>query len=175
MAEARRRAMNKAALRKGVGTDVRIRPIAKRFDGGPGGALLPSQDDDWRIQGFHPNGITISNNRVPYQAVLGFDQVREFMTDPGRGIGYGFLILKVHLNIGGNFLWTEPILPEARSRRTRLTGDLRATLHLANMSNGVPAMAGASVSARRHSAAGLSMLACFALVGLMLRAIESRR
>jgi hypothetical protein len=35
--------MHRQALKKSVGQRVRIRPIAKRFDGGPGGPELPQQ------------------------------------------------------------------------------------------------------------------------------------
>ena len=103
--------MNKAALKKNVGHHMRIRPMAKRFVGGPTGPQLPPVDDDWTVQGFEKDGIRISNTATGHGTVLGFDHIREFTTDPVRGQGYGTLILKTQVHIGGNHLWTEPIGP----------------------------------------------------------------
>jgi len=101
--------MNKAELKKNVGHHVRLRPMAKRFVGGPTGPQLPPVDDDWLIQGFEKNGVRISNNATGHGTVLGFDHIREFATEPVRGQGYGMLILKSQLHIGGCSLWIEPI------------------------------------------------------------------
>ena len=103
--------MNKAELKKNVGHHVRLRPMAKRFVGAPTGPQLPPVDDDWLIQGFEKNGLRISNNATGHGTVLGFDHIREFATDPVRGQGNGTLILKSQVHIGGNSLWTEPIVP----------------------------------------------------------------
>ncbi len=103
--------MNKAALKKNVGHHARIRPMAKRFGGGPTGPRLPPVDDDWTIQGYERDGIRISNNATGHGTLLGFDHIREFTTDPVRGQGYCTLILKVQLHIGGCSLWAEPIGP----------------------------------------------------------------
>jgi hypothetical protein len=101
--------MNKAELKKNAGHHVRLRPMAKRFAGGPTGPQLPPVDDDWLIQGFEKNGVRISNNATGHGTVLGFDHIREFATDPVRGHGYGMLVLKSRLHIGGCSLWIEPI------------------------------------------------------------------
>lgn len=100
--------MNKTALKKNVGHHVRIRPMAKRFAGGPGGLQLPPVDDPWQVQGSEKDGLRISNTATGHGTVLGFDHIREFMTDPAGGQGDGLFILKSQLNIGGNSLWTEP-------------------------------------------------------------------
>src|SRR5437899_9198832 len=78
---------------------------------GPTGPQLPGVDDDWAIQGFEKDGIRISNTATGHGTLLGFDHIREFTTDPVRGQGYGTLILKTQVHIGGNHLWTEPIGP----------------------------------------------------------------
>jgi hypothetical protein len=101
--------MNKAELKKNVGHHVRLRPMAKRFVGGRTGPQLPPVDDDWLIQGFEKDGVRISNNATGHGTVLGFDHIREFATDPVRGHGYGMLILKSQVHIGGCSLWIEPI------------------------------------------------------------------
>ena len=103
--------MNKAALKKNVGRHMKLRPMAKRFVGGPTGPQLPPVDDDWGIQGFEKDGIRISNTATGHGTLLGFDHIREFTTDPVLGEGYGTLILKTQVHIGGNHLWTEPIGP----------------------------------------------------------------
>jgi hypothetical protein len=86
---------------------VRIRPIVKRFCG-TGGPQLPPVDDDWLIQLVADDGLRVSNNNTGHGTILGYDQVHHFMSDPDRGVGYGFLILNVQIHIGGNRLWTEP-------------------------------------------------------------------
>ena len=103
--------MNKSALKKNVGHRVRLRPMAKRFLGGPTGLQLPPVDDDWLIQGIDKDGIRISNTATDHGTVLGFDHIREFTTDPARREGEGLLILKSQLHIGGCSLWVEPITP----------------------------------------------------------------
>jgi hypothetical protein len=103
--------MNKAALKKNVGHHMKLRPMAKRFADGPTGPQLPPVDDDWLIQGVEKDGIRISNTATDHGTLLGFDHIREFTTDPVRGHGYGTLILKTQVHIGGYHLWTEPIGP----------------------------------------------------------------
>jgi hypothetical protein len=63
--------MNKSELKKNVGHHVRLRPMAKRFAGGPTGPQLPPVNDDWLIQGFERNGVRISNNATGHGTVLG--------------------------------------------------------------------------------------------------------
>src|ERR1035441_8991004 len=101
--------MNKIELKKNVGHHVRMRPMAKRFVGGHSGPQLPPVDDDWLIQGVEKDGIRISNSMTGHGTFLGFDHIREFSTDPVRGQGYGLLILKSQLHIGGCSLWTDSI------------------------------------------------------------------
>ncbi|WP_321476623.1 hypothetical protein [uncultured Paludibaculum sp.] len=103
--------MNKNELKKDLGQHVRLRPMAKRFVGGPSGPQVPPVDDDWLIQAVDKTGIRISNGATGHGTVLGYDHIREFTTDPVRGQGYGTLILKTQVHVGGNHLWTEPIGP----------------------------------------------------------------
>lgn len=90
---------------------VRFRPVPQRFDGGPGGTPLPSIDRDWIIGPLTEKGFVMYQVGVPYAFVLGFDHIREFVSDPTRGDEYGLLVLKVQVNTGGDRVWVEPILP----------------------------------------------------------------
>lgn len=102
--------MNKNELKKNLGHSVKLRPMAKRFAGGPEGPQLPPVDDEWMIQGIDQQGVRISRNNT-HSLVLGFDHIREFTTDPARGGRDGILILKSQVSIGGNSMWVEPIGP----------------------------------------------------------------
>jgi hypothetical protein len=93
--------MNRSALRKSEGMVVRLRPIAKRFDGGPGGWPLPDMDDDWRIGTISDEGVPISSLRTDHGTTLGYDHIHHFTSDPQRGERYGFLTLTVQVHIGG--------------------------------------------------------------------------
>jgi hypothetical protein len=90
---------------------VKFYPPVQRFDGGPGGRPLPFVDREWIIGPEMPNGMMMYQVGVPYGFVLGFDQVREFMTDPLAGEGHGCLLLKVQVNTGGDHVWTVPLDP----------------------------------------------------------------
>ena len=64
---------------------LRLRPIPKRYDGGPQGQELPA-------------------------LVLNWDNILEYSSDPIRGERYGFLHLKVQLHMGGDQIWVEPLV-----------------------------------------------------------------
>ena len=101
--------MNKAAFKKNIGSRLRLKPISKRFVGGPTGPQLPPVDDDWLVQGFEKDGgVRISNSATGHGTVLARDQVHHFSEDSERGKGSGTITLNTQLNIGGNALWTEP-------------------------------------------------------------------
>jgi hypothetical protein len=100
--------MNKQALRKNEWTQVRIRPIASRFDGGKGKPALPPEDDDWMITNVGPDGVQIENTRTKHGTCLGYEHIHHYTSDPNRRGGYGFLSLTVQVNIGGDDLWIEP-------------------------------------------------------------------
>jgi hypothetical protein len=102
--------MNKSALKKSVGRRVRIRPIAKRFKGGPGGLPLPPVDDIWIISRHQEDGIWIDNTVTHHGTLLRFDQIYDYLSDSLVGQESGFLNLKAQVNIGGNHLWIEPTL-----------------------------------------------------------------
>ena len=96
---------------------VRLRPIAKRFDGGPDGSELPSIDDDWRVGILTDEGLPISNTRTDHGTTLGYEHIHHFTSDPQRGAQYGFLTLTVQVHIGGCHLWIEPnVRPEIVDR-----------------------------------------------------------
>jgi hypothetical protein len=99
--------MNKSALKNNAWTQVRIRPVAKRFFGAEG-PQLPPVDDTWVLEGVDDSGVRIRNTVTQHRPLLGFDQVHHYATDLGRGAGNGFLILNTQLHIGGSALWTEP-------------------------------------------------------------------
>jgi hypothetical protein len=99
--------MLKSAIKKLERSVVRIRPIAKRFNG-RGGPRLPDMDDEWRIQQVLDQGVGIQNIRTDHGTVLGYDHIHHWTSDPARGKTYGFLILNVQIHIAGNHLWIEP-------------------------------------------------------------------
>ena len=68
-------------------------------------------DDDWLLQEVEDNGVRIRNIRTDHVAVLGFDQIRDYVTDPKRefdGLRHGFLELRVQLFLRGPELAIEP-------------------------------------------------------------------
>lgn len=99
--------MNKSRMKKNAWSQVRLRPVAKRFLGADG-PQLPPVDDDWLIQGVEDAGVRLSNNHTGHGTVLGWDQIHHYATDPDRGEQNGFLILNTQVSIGGNSLWCEP-------------------------------------------------------------------
>jgi hypothetical protein len=79
----------------------------------PPGAPLHEADREWIIGPEMPGGMMMNCVNIPYGFVLGFDQIREFISDPIRGEGHGFLVLKLQVNTGGDHVWTEPLDPSA--------------------------------------------------------------
>lgn len=164
--------MNKSELKKNAGHHVKLRPMAKRFAGGPSGPQLPPVDDDWLIQGVEKTGVRISNSATGHGTVLGFDHIREFTTDTVRGQGYGVLILKTQLHIGGRNLWTEPITPGLsvpdpfqNVRGWQRTND---AAYLQNLTRTTPVT---PQSGGGNPAVGLAFLACLLVaVGLLANA-----
>jgi len=102
--------MNKEQLRKSIGQYVRIRPQAEHFDGSK---ELPTLDDDWII-GRVDAHVELSNTRTGDTAILGFDHIHSYYSDPGRdsgGVKYGFLQLNVQVSVGGRPCKIEPLPP----------------------------------------------------------------
>jgi hypothetical protein len=89
---------------------VRLRPIPRRFDGGPHGRELPPLDRDWLIAQVTKDGVPISLQETGHGITLNWDNILEYSSDPARGDRYGFLLLKVQLNMGGTQMWVEPLL-----------------------------------------------------------------
>jgi hypothetical protein len=103
--------MNKEQLMKcSWKKHVRLRPIPRRFNGGPKGEELPALDRDWQIGQVSKEGVPISLNATGHGITLNWDNIREYSSDPARGDRYGFLLLKIQLNIGGNEIWIEPFV-----------------------------------------------------------------
>ncbi len=101
--------MNRSALRKNLYSRVRIRPIAKRYNGD---MELQRLDHDWIIERVDDAGVLVRNIRTKHVTTLGYDHIHHFTTDPDRsmqGIAFGFLTLNIQVHIGdGNRLWVEP-------------------------------------------------------------------
>ena len=102
--------MNKDQLAKSKGSRIRLRPIAKRFEDN---RELPPIDDDWIIEFVDKNkGVNIFNVRTNHTTALGFDHIREFISDPNRDrdeLKHGFLKLKVQISLCGNTVKIEPL------------------------------------------------------------------
>jgi hypothetical protein len=103
--------MNKQALKNSEGMYVRIRPIAKRLEGGKGGIELDPIDHDWIIGESLGAGVQIRSALFRHVTTLGRDHIHEFKSDPDRGPRYGFLILSVQIHVSGDEVWIEPIRP----------------------------------------------------------------
>jgi hypothetical protein len=99
--------MNKGQLKKMLGYHVQLRPISKRYDGTQ---ELSQLDDDWTVRRVD-EVIELSNNRVPYSVSLGLDHIHSYTSNPGRGVGHGFLQLRVQLCLRGNDIDVEPLPP----------------------------------------------------------------
>ena len=69
-------------------------------------------DDDWLVQEVEDKlGVRIRNIRTDHVALLGFDQIRAYTSDPKReydGLRHGFLELRVQLFLRGADLVIEP-------------------------------------------------------------------
>jgi hypothetical protein len=73
--------MNKAMLRKSEWKmRVRLRPIPRRFDGGPTGPELPQLDREWRFGNVQKEGVLLYHIGTPHVFLLGFDRIRSFMS-----------------------------------------------------------------------------------------------
>lgn len=88
---------------------VRLRPIPRRFNGGPSGEELPALDRDWQICQVTKDGVPIQLHETGHGITLNWDNILEYSSDPARGARYGFLMLKVQLHMGGNQIWIEPL------------------------------------------------------------------
>jgi hypothetical protein len=103
--------MNKDQLKKVVGSQVRLRPVAKRFSGDQ---ELDALDDDWGVDGVTDIAVQLSNCSTGHVAVLGPDHIHSYLSDPARDIGgmrRGFLQLRVQVLLRGRELAIEPLAP----------------------------------------------------------------
>lgn len=100
--------MQRKGLEKCIGQRVRLRPVARRFDGD---VELPKLDDDWIIQRVSKEGAHLLNTRTGHCPTLGVDHIYTYSTDPDRSRGnelHGVLRLLVQLVLRGNEVLTEP-------------------------------------------------------------------
>lgn len=101
-------AVTKSKLAKCIHHRVRLRPPARRFRGV---TELRIMDDDWLVQEVEDEQVRIRNIRTDHVALLGFNQVSDYVTDPKRefdGLRHGFLELKVQVFLRGSELVIEP-------------------------------------------------------------------
>ena len=80
-------------------------------------------DDDWLLQEVEDKEVRIRNIRTDHVAVLGFDQITDYVADPKLefdGLRLGFLELRVQVFLRGAELVIEPrpSSPRARVPRT---------------------------------------------------------
>lgn len=98
--------MNKKMLQKIIGKKVRIRPTPYELTM----SGLKIINEPWFVEkGTTEDSIEISNSVTGHSKQMGFDHVKEFMTDPQFG-SYGILILKSQIIIDGNTVLIEPIV-----------------------------------------------------------------
>ena len=112
-------AVNKTKLVKYIHHRVRLRPPARRFRGV---TELRIMDDDWLLQEVEEKQVRIRNIRTDHVALLGFDQISEYVADPKRefdGLRHGFLELRVQLFLRGPELVIEPRPSSAKSPAPR--------------------------------------------------------
>jgi hypothetical protein len=106
--------MKKDQIKKNLNHRVKLRPVARRFDGN---GKLDQLDDDWIIESCTDEGVRIKNIRTDHTTMLGFDQIHSYMSDPNRnygGIKHGFLTLHGQLHIHG---WKVSFEPTERPER----------------------------------------------------------
>lgn len=102
--------MNKEYLKKIVGHQVRLRPIARRRSA----EELPRIDDYWVVQSADDKRIQLSNVRTGHVAILGTDHVHSYLSDPAQDavdIRRGFVWLRVQLTLRNGDLEIEPLPP----------------------------------------------------------------
>jgi hypothetical protein len=68
-------------------------------------------DDDWLLQEVEDKEVRVRNIRTDHVAVLGFNQISDYVADPKRefdGLRHGFLELRVQVFLRGPELVIEP-------------------------------------------------------------------
>jgi hypothetical protein len=108
--------MNKEMLAKCEGHLVRIRPIARRFQGS---RELEQIDDDWRITRVDAARkiVEIHNLRCAHCLTIGLDHIHSYTSDPMRdtdGQKHGFLHLIVEIRLTDQGPTIEPLPPAER-------------------------------------------------------------
>lgn len=120
-------AVTKTKLAKCIHHRVRLRPPARRFRGV---TELRIMDDDWLLQEVEDKLVRIRNIRTDHLAVLGFNQISEYVADPKRefdGLRHGFLELKVQVFLRGPELVIEPRPSSAKVPAPGKAGPSRKT------------------------------------------------
>lgn len=99
--------MNREMLRKQIGKNVRLFPIAKRQD--IYGRELPEVNYIWNVTSLFHNEITLQNSANYLVAKFKTDHIRDFRSDPNPGSD-GLFILKLQITMkdGAGILF-EPI------------------------------------------------------------------
>lgn len=96
-------------LRKNVGWQVRVSPVAIHLDAA--GRELPPQNEDWIITAVTGDEVRLED-AAALTAKLGLDAVASFTTDPSRstpgGVQYGVLLLKVQMYVHSDRITIAP-------------------------------------------------------------------
>lgn len=92
-------------LQKILGKKVRIRPAPyeRALNG------LKRVSELWFVENVTENSLEISNQATGHSKQIGFDHVKEFMTDP-QFESYGILILKSQVIIDDKTVYIEPVI-----------------------------------------------------------------
>ena len=88
-------------------------------------------DDDWLVQETEDDQVRIRNIRTDHVAVLGFNQISEYVADPKRefdGLRHGFLELKVQVFLRGPELVIEPRPSSTKTPAPKKTPSITKTL-----------------------------------------------
>lgn len=109
--------MKKDELKKKVGQTVRLQPAARDEDD-------RIVDDDWCVTALREDAIEIQNTRTGQRALLGFDHLYSYMSDPARSQEtepHGFLQLHVEVRLGRESVEVSPLLPPRAGGQPAIT------------------------------------------------------
>ena len=98
--------MNKTQLKKLLNRCIRLRPMARRFQGHD---ELPAIDDRWLVGQVDDNmGLQISLSRTGHCVRVPMDHIREFIA-ASEAESVGILKLKMQLHLSGDHAWFDVI------------------------------------------------------------------
>jgi len=95
--------------------DVRIVPAPRLYKGGRNGSPLPSRDVVFRV-GQREAGFVYLHSTTHHCLKLRIDEIGRHKSDPTAGEGYGRFFLRSQVGIGGDHIWSDPIVPQNTQR-----------------------------------------------------------